>query len=48
MSAPPIQTALIVGNQSAHKPLGAFGSKSIRKPVSEGRAAAELLKGEGM
>ena len=39
-------TAREISEQSAHKPLGAFGSKSIRKPVSESRAAAELLKGE--
>lgn len=33
-------TSYEVGEQSAHKPLGKFGSASIRKPVSEAIAKA--------
>lgn len=36
----PVQTSWLVGEKSASKPLGKFGSKSVCKPVSQGIAKA--------
>lgn len=44
--ARPQATSRSVGDQHAHKPLARFGSASVKRPVSEGIARANMDDGE--